>query len=342
MKAALYAVRQSQRWNWHLSLDLQVDLHYWSESTELEERTVMVSDSLLPLGRAVEWRHWLQRRRNGWVLPDGLSFRKMQATEQGSGLRGFFHHGNGPLREFARHLQGRALLPGEAADLLTQTGCKEGQTEWKKYVQAACLLGLAAFTGGIERDSRRTLPFLQTAYRYTCKRCGNDRRERFYQTMCASCGEICAYCEECLNMGKNRFCTPLIEGARQADRPNWGEDTEPLPDLRRWIAPREAAGLDRWGLSPAQREASQAGIAFLQGARVSGAARSCGPSSGACSQARPAAFFALGGHRSGEDGDGLPDHRVGAATPDERAGRHAAQGCGAGAGAPGEPGLPAA
>lgn len=78
---------------------------------------------------------------------------------------------------------------------------------------------------------------------------------------CRECGGLCAYCEECLTMGRIRQCSVLIRG-----KPVVEESGDQV-----LIAVRHGAGgsskepdWERWGLSPAQREAAGAGVRFLR------------------------------------------------------------------------------
>lgn len=90
-----------------------------------------------------------------------------------------------------------------------------------------------------------------------CRRCGSGS-ERLHWTLCASCGEECPYCEECLTMGRVRFCLPLIQGVR-------------IDAVTAAAASREAADprqveerISPWKLSPAQAEASASGIRYME------------------------------------------------------------------------------
>ena len=85
-----------------------------------------------------------------------------------------------------------------------------------------------------------------------CRRCGSGE-ESMRRSPCASCGRVCAVCEACLTMGRCRECELLIIGRPEQragclDFPKGS--MEPL--------------LDRWKLSPAQREASAQALAFIR------------------------------------------------------------------------------
>ncbi len=96
-------------------------------------------------------------------------------------------------------------------------------------------------------------------------------RQGINWSACRECGGLCAYCEECLTMGRIRQCSVLIRGkpvveergdqVLNAVRPGAGGSSKE-PD---W---------ERWGLSPAQREAAGAGVHFLRTTMVEGKALS--------------------------------------------------------------------
>lgn len=70
------------------------------------------------------------------------------------------------------------------------------------------------------------------------------------RTQCASCGRSgCAVCEACASLGRSRECGLLVLGAAPSEQP---------------MAFAPDAGMDRWGLSPAQRDASAAAVRFLR------------------------------------------------------------------------------
>lgn len=90
-------------------------------------------------------------------------------------------------------------------------------------------------------------------------------REGVNRSGCKECGGLCAYCEECLTMGRIRQCSGLIRGKPVAERSR---------DQDRDAVAHETGGStkepdwERWGLSPAQREAAGAGVHFLRATMV--------------------------------------------------------------------------
>ncbi|AOV08520.1 DEAD/DEAH box helicase [Sporosarcina ureilytica] len=55
----------------------------------------------------------------------------------------------------------------------------------------------------------KTTKFFQQRY-YFCRRCENEEQSRFTTFHCAKCDGPCAYCRQCLKMGRVSVCTELI------------------------------------------------------------------------------------------------------------------------------------
>ncbi len=123
-----------------------------------------------------------------------------------------------------------------------------------------------------------------------CNRCGSSG-EQLIPSSCASCGEMeCCYCQSCLTMGRVKVCSPLISGSAKVDEVDeprisahicgdgaWNQTqlTETIPLHRiEWISkkpmPTDAQLIEKWGLSPAQKEAVSAGLHFLNGQASNG------------------------------------------------------------------------
>ncbi len=90
-------------------------------------------------------------------------------------------------------------------------------------------------------------------------------------SVCKECGAVCAYCEECLTMGRIRQCSVLIRGKKVVV-----ESRDQDLNVVRYEKGGSAKEPDweRWGLSPAQREAAGAGVHFLRTTMVEGKALS--------------------------------------------------------------------
>lgn len=156
----------------------------------------------------------------------------------------------------AAALKGRALLLPEAQALFAAAGeGRSGEASWTAPLQLASLLGLVRLASGVAAELRPRL--LRRPHRQCrCLRCGSGE-ERLRRSPCAACGrQACAYCEACLTMGRSRECELLALGAPETGARAAGSRPFPLP------APQ--LRLARWGLSPAQREASLAALRYVE------------------------------------------------------------------------------
>lgn len=184
--------------------------------------------------------------------------------------------------EFAGQLEGRTLLSEEIISLMEHSGFKQAAGQWKNIVQAAYLFGRIRIGVGVEWTGARGWRRLFAAGRYRCSRCGSGE-DRLRWTACASCGETCPYCEDCLTMGRSRFCTPLVTGIRSAESgeihsAESGEirsaesdtaETAQFPDVQQGLRSdtgRISDPAQRWDLSPAQKDASDAAVRFVESA----------------------------------------------------------------------------
>ncbi|HEY8528055.1 MAG TPA: helicase-related protein, partial [Paenibacillaceae bacterium] len=207
-----------------------------------------------------------------------------QRWEEGEGIRRDLGRRLGRLaRRAAECLAGQSLLPEEAQRVFADELTEMKREEWLLAVQTASLLrrvelraalkprvpagprtpaGPRILTGGIlspPLPGRLQVLFYRLTGRRArneslrCRRCGSGE-ENMRRSPCAACGRVCAVCETCLTMGRCRECELLIIGRpeRRAGRLDFPEGSlKPL--------------LDRWKLSPAQREASAQALAFIRG-----------------------------------------------------------------------------
>lgn len=95
-------------------------------------------------------------------------------------------------------LQGKVLLLDELYGLLS-TGTKLNITNGDLliYLQVGYLLGEIEISSGV------TYP----VNNYTCNRCGSS--EQIFIRGCERCNDTCAVCEECINLGRSKTCSPL-------------------------------------------------------------------------------------------------------------------------------------
>jgi competence protein ComFA len=169
-------------------------------------------------------------------------------------------------------LSGRSLLVEEIYQLMEHIQLSAESNDWMCYVQLAHLRGDLEITNGLRVEEHRDLrTFWRKSKSFSCKRCGSGS-ERMFVTPCVFCGGDCPYCEECLTMGRTRYCSLLIQGRKIAGQREVirgvrestyteetsvrSNETHTPRDYREFVSP--------WGLSKAQTAASLEGLRFLE------------------------------------------------------------------------------
>jgi len=186
------------------------------------------------------------------------------------------------LRELMRRLDGRRLLYAEYRRLCLDVGLLRDETDDidRAILQILILQGRIDLASGmvaersyLDRLKQRMLdgrwggavwPERKVTNgnrprndrrKIRCGRC-NSGSDKHHETACAVCGRMCVYCEQCLQMGRVRECSFFIVG-RSADailasscKRREHDDVEAL--------------LGKWGLSPAQEDASREALAYIR------------------------------------------------------------------------------
>lgn len=190
------------------------------------------------------------------------------------------------LDQMIRILAGRSLLSGELLALMEESGLGDCREEWARYVQAGVSRGHLQLVSGMEITASRSWLGGHTVH-VTCRRCGTSGsrqvreqaagsspgaqvfadgegsgdeqsgKKGIHWTFCRDCGGMCAYCEECLTMGRVKMCSVLIRG--MTDRP--------APYT---LTSGKKGDTERWKLSPAQEAAAQEGLRFLESTAEAG------------------------------------------------------------------------
>ncbi|GIP35591.1 DEAD/DEAH box helicase [Paenibacillus sp. J2TS4] len=274
MKVTLYGAQIQGEWKWKFSLDFQVDVSYWLGGQERRvDRLVRILPEL-SVGQAV----WLienmaqsplavqplasakeELKRRIHKLPIGITTDSIQLEliESGNYDEIITRETIQEAEEVAKLIQGRSLLHEELQPMLGFHNLLMGKREIHRSIQLAYLQGWLEYGNGMDLVYRRQ--GWKRALGYRCRRCGTGESRMFWSE-CLHCGQACPYCEECLTMGRVRFCSLLVQGTRRMeDRPEIRsmDETAPLGgELRKHLQ-------ERWKLSPAQTEASLAGLEFL-------------------------------------------------------------------------------
>lgn len=220
------------------------------------------------------------------------------------GIEEFKAKGDG-YKEFCRSMLGRSLLPDEMVSLLEHLNEPDAKGRWRGFVQLAYLQGRVELQNGLAVTRKRRFPYLRRKAAYACRRCGSGG-EALHWTACAACGEVCAYCEACLTMGRLRYCSLLVNGLTVELEPYDADETVPLEkimrqgmnDTSRWVhgIDEQVHGVDKWNagkweLSPSQQEAAEAGVAFVLETSTAASDASSGTFVGARTKADLSSFL---------------------------------------------------
>ncbi len=303
MHIVLYAIRKSKGWLFEISLDVRIDLIWWTSEKRRDERAqqMICISSVIPLGWAIqcqqyleldhradrwsptEWKQyiekWLYNRIRNYnhshmqyseiqsVIPieqiQLLWDDKLGKTEDIPFLLSTIEEKQNERTQYplsstwkkqvmlgaitlSKMMAGRSLLATEYIMMMTDQQVDNIQ-EWKTYTQLAYLTQSLRLLTGVHID-----PILG----YQCQRCGSHTMNH---TPCASCGSsACAYCETCLNLGRSRECTLLIQSVYVASSRTTPFSTIDIPIHTEHIQ-------TKWGLSDAQTEATTSALHFLIG-----------------------------------------------------------------------------
>lgn len=177
-------------------------------------------------------------------------------SEQRVGGRAFSDARLGELAAGAKRaadaLEGRALLRGEAHDLLLGAGVPAAGASWSAMLQLAALLGRVRLGGSVAACGRRADAWGRRRRERRCLRCGSGEA-LLARTACAACERVCAYCTACIGMGRSRECELLVTGQR-AECGRVG--VRPLAPIEKRLA--------AWKLSPAQTAAAGKALRFVE------------------------------------------------------------------------------
>jgi competence protein ComFA len=288
MKTVIYALINDKAYSWHLTLDVRADMAYWfgehpnslkiwvlepavsfgqaltltAKLNEMQESTKHAKgcspDLLLKTihQQAERLDIPLARRagsHQGLLLEcDSLQWEGYRQTAEGSvTVR------QGELDGLVSILRGRSLLVEETNQLMEHHALQEAMKDPLLYMQMGYLRGKLQLSQGISLHYKRTFPSLNHKPVYECRRCGADAKH-MVMTDCLFCGTSCPYCEQCLTMGRSRFCSILISApANHNMDQETGSKEEEEHDFQRYLEP--------WGLSNVQAEASYLALTFLKG-----------------------------------------------------------------------------
>lgn len=108
-------------------------------------------------------------------------------------------------RVYRKALAGRSLLWEEVETLLQKRGMDDH--DLPVILQRLVLTGAGEWRPGIRLSVKKG--WWRNRLLLFCDRCGSERKN-IELTICHSCGQGCAYCTECLGMGRSKCCTPYM------------------------------------------------------------------------------------------------------------------------------------
>ncbi len=267
MLVVLYALLSNVRTEWHMTICEPIDCRKWASDV------VLKVDPPLPISYASQWIQSADTKYTinqldilADVMADDLrSFAKVGSwpvsiTDIITVNKEFYHqmsHENQamPIQiddiqydKFCTIIGGRSLFPNELSALLNHHHCQHASDQWQVYAQQAYLDGRIKFLPGIQThvQTKKIFLFEKKTVTHRCSRCGATSDELIVYD-CDACGYECLYCSRCLNMGRAGQCSILICGTKRNDAVY---TTTPL-------------NTGHWQLTPAQSQATQAALAFL-------------------------------------------------------------------------------
>lgn len=256
MKANLYAVEVKGQFQWRISVNAAVTRYFWYLQGK---EFILEGVSEIPLGyafRAVA--HCNQQKAAKDSVSSAVESMKAFMTAHVPKARQR-HWESIALSNIAtppsihpryyeiliRKLAGRSILLEELDAFMRTVGEFPEAADWTSFLEWAQLEEKIELGAGMKRQRVHPLQFHKTP-NLRCSRCGSGEAE-LYRTACASCGEErCAYCGECLSMGRVRECSLFIRGLHRSP----SEPPVPIQSVE-----NNEDILKPWGLGRAQEEA---------------------------------------------------------------------------------------
>ncbi|KQX63843.1 hypothetical protein [Paenibacillus sp. Root444D2] len=236
MKVQLYAVCLGKEWEWRLTIHSQTDIQYWFEQYAADAGLVLF-EPFISLGQGVRLLERLKGERSFEFETDvGSTLQRFRLIAKECEIPNgndsdmkmiryaIWRQGMSPriplnatvYAKIVEACSGRSLLIEEFQQLLEAAGIDlHPEDAWLSYLQLGHLNGDLEVGNGLgiveRRDWRKGFRKMWT---YRCKRCGSGEKRMFWSD-CLHCGQACPYCEECLTMGRSRFCSCLFLGGRR-------------------------------------------------------------------------------------------------------------------------------
>ncbi|TVX89458.1 DEAD/DEAH box helicase [Paenibacillus agilis] len=252
-------------------------LHTFSDRLKRLNGHAWLKVRVLPNDELLEVASLLQRNRN-------LEFEINGGTDTSALAASEISEGQFIYRSLMSLLTGKALLESEVRSVVEHNQFVLSDEQLLSLLQQGVLEGHIELTngvawsdafeprGGLSRWVRNMLATIFSSFvkerqgpirrEESCRRCGSIG-EQLRVTHCERCGSECCYtCLGCLQLGRSQTCGLLIIGTRKGARLLIQAADAAVSSHAE--ESHIAALLERFGLAPAQRDASQLALRYLE------------------------------------------------------------------------------
>lgn len=186
-------INDGNRINWRVSAAIEVDQAFWYKNGVKE---LIVVKGERTIGNALNFINSLDKSAS--KLNKNLSVIQLNTNTELS-FESYFSSYLELKKVLLTFLQGKVLLYDEIYSLLSIDRIEFNitETELLTYLQVGYLLGEVNISSGVSYPVNN----------YICNRCGSS--ENIFIRDCKRCNDACAVCEECINLGRSKTCTPL-------------------------------------------------------------------------------------------------------------------------------------
>jgi len=212
MKFQVYGVIDENEWKWKISANIAVDLAYWHQRNIQE---LFICSPNLSIGHAVSLLQCLQNTKHRKQNRKDHLFACQRKNDLAalffpqptkSGFSSFLLPYQAWKEAVFPVFQGKLLLLDEVLPYLQQHKRFKAYTdeEQSMLIQVGYLLHDIFVTSGVSYPKQGS----ETKQPLVCHRCGSV--DKVVIRECSICGEPCATCENCIQMGRSKTCTPLL------------------------------------------------------------------------------------------------------------------------------------
>lgn len=216
LKYQIYVILNDNSFEWRLTCNLEVDLTYWHDRGIKE---LYVVEYNLPIGQAIEITECLsvdQKRLFKRLFNTKTTENKLKTCLTHYGIdqdslkkiytkpnfSSFLYDYLNLKHKIADAFLGKILLLEEIINFLNGNNLSfaNNQKELLHFLQVGYLLEEIEINSGVKYSDKNEQLY--------CNRCGSS--EKIAIRECRKCNHRCATCEECIESGRSKTCTPLL------------------------------------------------------------------------------------------------------------------------------------